>query len=329
MRLNAVALLALLAISAQASAQDPLPSWNDGAAKKAIVAFVQATTTQGGPKFVAPDARIATFDQDGTLWVEHPIYTQVMYSLDKVPAVVAKKPELANVEPFKTVMSGNHAAIAKLTLPELEKILGATLTGMTVEQFNGEVKQWMATAKHPRWKKPYTELTYQPMLELMQYLRANQFKTYIVTGGGQDFVRVYAQQAYGVPPDDVIGSTGKLRFEVRDGHPVLVKLAAIDLVDDGPGKPAGIHQFIGQKPILAFGNSDGDFEMLEYTTRDAGGPRLGLLLHHTDAEREYAYDRDSLVGRLRRGLDEAAQRGWIVVDMKSDWRTVFIGSGSR
>ena len=323
-------MFALLAASAQAIAQtDPLPSWNDGAAKKAIVAFVQATTTQGGAKFIAPEERIATFDQDGTLWVEHPIYTQVMYCLEKVPALVAKKPELANVEPFKTVMSGNHDAIAKLTLPDLEKIAGATLTGMSVEQFNAEVKQWIATAKHPRWKRPYTELTYQPMLELMRYLRANEFKTYIVTGGGQDFVRVYAQQVYGVPPEQVIGTAGTIKYSYgHHGQPVLTKEPKLLLNDNDAGKVEGIHFAIGRKPYAAFGNSTGDRQMLEYTAA-GDGARIAMLVLHDDATREYAYGPanglpDTKVGTLTQALDdEAKKNGWVVISMKNDWRRIF------
>jgi phosphoglycolate phosphatase-like HAD superfamily hydrolase len=328
-RLKPMALIALLAVSAQAFAQDPLPSWNDGAAKKAIVAFVQATTTQGGPKFVAPDERIATFDQDGTLWVEHPIYTQVLYSLEKVPALVARKPELANVEPFKTVMSGNHDAIAKLTTPELEKILGATLTGMTVEQFNAEVKQWITTATHPRWKKPYTELTYQPMLELMQYLRANDFKTYIVTGGGQDFVRVYAQQVYGVPPEQVIGTAGTIKYSYgHHGQPTLTKEPKLLLNDNDAGKVEGIHFAIGRRPFAAFGNSTGDRQMLEYAAA-GDGARIAMLVLHDDATREYAYGPanglpDTKVGAFPPALDdEAKKKGWVVISMKNDWRRIF------
>ncbi len=326
-------LLAVLAAGAQASAQtDPLPSWNDGAAKKAIVAFVHETTTPG-PKFVEPAERVATFDQDGTLWVEHPMYSQVMYSMDRVPAVVAKKPELANEEPFKTVLSGDHAAIAKLTMPELEKILMATLTGMTVEQFNAEVKKWIASAKHPRWKRPNTELTYQPMLEVLQYLRASGYKTYIVTGGGQDFVRVYSQQVYGIPPEQVVGTAGgtKYVYEHHNGNggtPTLIKEPKLLLNDNNAGKPEGIHLMIGRRPRVAFGNSTGDRQMLEYTE---GGPgaRLALIVLHDDATREYAYGParglpDTKVGAFTQPLyDEAKKQGWIVISMKDDWKRIF------
>ena len=307
---------------------DPLPSWNDGAAKKAITSFVHTTTTPG-PKFVAPEARVATFDQDGTLWVEHPMYTQLMFSLDRVPTVIATKPELAKVEPFKTVLSGDRETIAKLSMPDLEKILAATLTGMTVDQFNDEVKKWIAGAKHPRWKRPYTELTYQPMLELMKYLRANGYKTYIVTGGGQDFVRVYSEQVYGIPPEQVVGSAGGTKYGYdSEGRPMLTKEPKLLLNDNDAGKPEGIHLVIGRRPYAAFGNSTGDRQMLEYT--GAGdGARLAMLVLHDDAKREYAYGPArglpaSKVGTFTQALyDDAQKKGWVVISMKGDWRRVF------
>ena len=314
----------------QASAQtDPLPSWNEGAAKKAIVEFVQATTTQGGPKFVPAAERIATFDQDGTLWVEHPVYTQVMYCLERVPAVVKAKPELKDVEPFKTVMSGNREAIAKLQMKDLEKILVATLTGMSVEQFGAEVKAWLSKAQHPRFKRPYTELTYQPMLEVIQYLRANGYKTFIVTGGGQDFVRIYAEQVYGIPPEQVVGTAGGTKYGYdKAGRPFLTKEPRLLLNDDKAGKPEGIHLMIGRRPYAAFGNSGGDREMLEYT--GAGdGARLMMLVFHDDATREYAYGPAkglpaSKVGTFSQALyDEAAKKGWTVISMKNDWKRIF------
>jgi phosphoserine phosphatase len=323
-------LLACLSSATHGLAQaDPLPSWNDGAAKKAIVAFVQATTTPSDPKFVPPAERIATFDQDGALWVEHPIYTQVMYCLDKVPALVAKKPELANVEPFKTVMSGDHEAIAKLTMPELEKILAATLSGMTVEQFSAEAKKWITTAKHPRWKRPYIELTYQPMQEVMKYLRANGYKTYIVTGGGQDFVRVYSEQTYGIPPEQVVGTAGGTKYGYdKHGTPTLTKEPKLLLNDNNAGKPEGIHLMIGRRPYAAFGNSTGDQQMLEYT-RAGSGARLAMLVLHDDATREYAYGPaqglpDTKVGTFTQALyDEAMKKGWTVISMKNDWKRIF------
>jgi phosphoglycolate phosphatase-like HAD superfamily hydrolase len=308
---------------------DPLPSWNDGAAKKAIVEFVQATTTQSSPKFVPVPERIAAFDQDGTLWVEHPMYTQVMYCLEQVPALVEKKPELKNVEPFKTVLSGNREAMAKLTMPDLMKILAATLTGMTTDQFQAEVKKWLATSKDPRWKRPHTELTYQPMQEVLQYLRANGFKTYIVTGGGQDFVRVYAEQTYGIPPEQVVGTMGGTKYGYdKDGKPMLTKEPRLLLNDNNAGKPEGIHLMIGRRPHAAFGNSPGDQEMLEYT--NAGdGARLAMLVLHDDATREYAYGPaqglpDTKFGAFPQTLyDKAKKNGWTVISMKNDWKRIF------
>jgi phosphoglycolate phosphatase-like HAD superfamily hydrolase len=314
---------------AQATSDAPLASWNEGAAKQAILDFVRVTTDQASAKFVPPEQRIATFDQDGTLWVEHPIYSQVVYCLDRVPALVEKDPKLKNVEPFKTVLSGNREAIAKLPLPELEKILAATLTGMSVEDFEGQVKQWLITAKHPRWKRPYTELIFQPMLEIMQHLRANDFKTYIVTGGGQDFVRVYSQQVYGIPPEQVVGTMGGTKFGYhKDGTPFLTKEPKLLLNDDKAGKPEGIHLMIGRRPRAAFGNSDGDRQMLEYT--GAGdGARLMMLVMHDDANREYAYGPAqglpaSKIGTFTQALyDEAKKKNWTVISMKNDWKRIF------
>jgi phosphoglycolate phosphatase-like HAD superfamily hydrolase len=323
-------LAASLTLAAQALAQtDPLPSWNDGPAKKAIVEFVQATTTQGGPKFVPPAERIATFDQDGTLWVEQPMYSQVMYCLERVPAVVMAKPELAEVEPFKTVMSGNREAMAKLSMRDLEKILVATLTGMSTDEFRSEAKKWLDTARDPRWKKPFTELTYLPMQEVMKYMRANGYKTYIVTGGGQDFVRVYAEEVYGVPPEQVVGTAGGTKYGYdKAGKPFLLKEPRLLLNDDKAGKPEGIHLMIGRRPRAAFGNSAGDKEMLEYT-KAGDGARLSMLVFHDDATREYAYGpakglRDSKVGTFPQALyDQAGKQGWVVISMKNDWKHVF------
>ena len=325
-----LALCTLLFVAVQAHAQtDPLPSWNDGPAKKAIVEFVQTTTTQGSPKFVPPAERIATFDQDGTLWVEHPMYSQVMYCLDRVPAVVKAKPELAKVEPFKTVMSGNREAIAKLPKDDLFKILAATLTGMSVDQFNAEATKWISEAKDPRWKRPYTELTYQPMQEVLKYLRANGYKTYIVTGGGQDFVRVYSEATYGIPPEQVVGTAGGTKYGYdKSGKPFLTKEPKLLLNDNNAGKPEGIHLMIGRQPHVAFGNSTGDQQMLEYT-KAGDGARLAMLVLHDDAKREYAYGPahglpDTKVGTFTQALyDEAKKKGWTVISMKNDWKRIF------
>jgi phosphoserine phosphatase len=313
----------------QAQAQDPLPSWNDGPAKQAILNFVKTTTDQASPKFVPPEARIATFDLDGTLWVSHPMYTQVVYCLERVPAVVAKRPELKNVEPYKTVLSGNQEAMAKLSRKDLEKILAATLTGMTVDEFQAEVREWLATAKDPRWHRPYTELTYQPMLEVMKYLRAKGYKTYIVTGSGQDFVRIYANRVYGIPPEQVVGTAGGTKYGYdKNGRPILTKEPKILLNDNKAGKPEGIHLMIGRRPYAAFGNSTGDRQMLEYT--GAGdGARLMMLVLHDDGKREYAYGPagglpDTRVGTFTQALyDEARKRGWTVISMKKDWKNIF------
>ena len=326
------AVASLLSRPAQAqgsSSSAPLPSWNEGPAKQAIIDFVRATTDQSSQKFVAAEDRIACFDQDGTLWVEKPIYTQVVYCLDRVPAVVAQKPALRNREPFKTVLSGDREAIAKLSLHDLEEVLVATLTGMPVEVFQAEVKKWIATAEHPRWKRLYTDLTYQPMQEVLQYMRDNGYKTYIVTGGGQDFVRVYAQQVYGIPPEQVVGSIGGTKFGyTKDGKPFLTKDPKLLLNNDNAGKPEGIHLMIGRRPRAAFGNSVGDRQMLEYTGAGAGA-RLMMLLLHDDAQREYAYGPanglpDSKVGTFTQALhDEARKDGWTVISMKNDWKHIF------
>jgi phosphoglycolate phosphatase-like HAD superfamily hydrolase len=317
------------AVAAGLLPEGPLASWRDGPAKQAIIDFVRATTDPASPKLVPPRERIATFDQDGTLWVEQPLYSQLVYCFDRVPAVVKAKPGLANVEPFKTVLSGDREAIAKLSLRDLEEIAAATLSGMTVEEFDAEAKKWLAAAKDPRWKRPYTELTYQPMQEVMSYLGANGYKTYIVTGGGQDFVRVYSERVYGIPPEHVVGSAGETAYGYdKDGKPILTKEPKLLVNDDNAGKPEGIHLMIGRRPHAAFGNSTGDRQMLEYT--GAGdGARLMMLVLHDDAQREYAYGPaqglpDTKVGTFTQALyDEAKKEGWTVISMKNDWKRIF------
>ncbi|SBT08572.1 NapD-like protein [Candidatus Accumulibacter aalborgensis] len=327
------ALGALLTLGLPAQAQtDPLPSWNDGAAKKSIVDFVKDTTTPGSTRFVPPAERIATFDQDGTLWVEHPMYSQVMYILESVPALVKAKPELAKVAQFSTVLEilkGDRAAIAKLTVADLEKLAAATLTGMPVDTFNAGAKKWLAEARDPRWKKPYTELTYLPMQEVLKYLRASSYKTWIVTGGGQDFVRTYAEAVYGIPPEQVIGTAGGTTYGyARDGKPFLTKAPKLLLNDNNAGKPEGIHLMIGRRPVMAVGNSTGDQQMLEYT-QAGDGARLSMLVLHDDAKREYAYGPaqglpDTKVGTFTQALyDEAKKQGWTVISMKNDWKKIF------
>src|SRR5215472_6423778 len=330
----AAAFVAICVISANVqAADDPLPSWNDGAAKSAIKEFVHTTTDQSSPKFVPPEDRIATFDQDGTLWVEHPIYTQVIYCLDRVPAVVKEKPDLGKVEPFKTVLSGNREAMAKLSIRDLRKILAATSTGMSVDEFATEVKKWLDTARDARWKRPYTELTYLPMIELLKYLRANGYRTYIVTGGGQDFVRVYAEQVYGIPSEQVVGTAGGTSYGYdKNGRPFLTKDPKLLLNDNFAGKPEGINLMIGRRPYAAFGNSTGDRQMLEYT-KAGDGARLAMLVSHDDAKREYAYGPalglpDTKVGTFTQALyDEAMKQRWVVISMKNDWKRVFAFAG--
>ncbi len=314
-----------LVLGAQAFPQsDPLPSWNEGPAKQAIVAFVKDTTTPGSPKFVDPVARIATFDQDGTTWVEQPIYSQVVFAFHQLGVMAQSDPKLKQTEPFKTVLSGDRAAIAKLTLPELEKILAVTHTGMTVEVFRKSVQDWIATAQDPRFHRLYTDLVYQPMLEVMQYLRTNGYRTYIVTGGGQEFVRAYAERVYGIPPEQIVGSTAEVEFGYdQAGKSVLNKVPAEIRVNDKTGKPVGIELVIGRRPAAAFGNSTGDQQMLEYT-QDGGGARLMMLVHHDDAKREYAYGPESKIGTFSDALmAEAKKRGWVVISMKDDWRRIF------
>ena len=301
---------------------DPLPSWNDGPAKQSIVKFVQAVTESGGAQYVAPEQRIATFDNDGTLWSEQPIYFQFAFALDRVRALAPKHPEWKAKQPFKGILERDIKAVMATGVKGLSEVLAASHSGMTTDEFAQIVKEWLAQAKHPRFQRPYTDLVYQPMLELLAYLRANGFKTFIVSGGGVEFMRVFAEQVYGIPPEQVVGSTGETRFELRSGKPVLVKLAKVNHVDDKAGKPVGINRFIGRRPILAFGNSDGDQQMLEWTAAGEGARFMGIV-RHTDGEREWAYDRQSSIGRLDKALDEAQAKGWTVVDMKQDWKVIY------
>jgi hypothetical protein len=309
--------------SAQAVTSDnPLPSWNDGPTKQAILDFVAAVTREGSPDFVPPAERIATFDNDGTLWVEHPMYTQLAFALDRVKAMAPMHPEWKDTQPFKAALEGDARALAETGEHGLMALLMATHTGMTTDEFQTIVLDWIAAARDPRFKRPYTELAYLPMVELLGFLRANGFKTFIVSGGGIEFMRPWTERVYGVPPEQVVGSSIKTKFQMRDGKPELFRLPDLNFIDDNVGKPVGINEYIGRRPIAAFGNSDGDLEMLQWTTM-AGGRRFGLIVHHTDAEREYAYDRDTSFGRLDKALDAAALNRWTVVDMKKDWKRIF------
>jgi phosphoglycolate phosphatase-like HAD superfamily hydrolase len=318
-----LAVAALLVAPAAALAQsDPLPSWNDTAPKAAIVEFVEKVSKEGSPDFVPKPERIAVFDNDGTLWIEHPMYVQLAFALDRVKAEAPNHPEWATTQPFQAVLEGDMKALAAGGEKGLVELIMATHAGMTVTQFQEIVTDWIATARDPRFKKPYTELVYQPMLELLAYLRANGFKTFIVSGGGIEFMRPWTEKVYGVPPEQVVGSSIKTKFEMKDEDPTLFRLPEVNFIDDKAGKPVGIQQHIGRKPIAAFGNSDGDLQMLQWTTL-ADGPRFGLIVHHTDAEREYAYDRKSEFGHLDLALDAAAINKWTVVDMKADWKQIF------
>ena len=308
---------------AQAQAQsDSLPSWNERAPKQAIVAFVEKVTKEGSPDFVPVEERIATFDNDGTLWSEQPMYVQLLFALDRVKALAPQHPEWQTEEPFASLLKGDVKNALAGGEPAIMQIIAATHFGMTTDEFNQIVRDWIASARHPKIGQLYTDMVYQPMLELLAYLRANGFKTFIVSGGGVDFMRPWTEKVYGIPPEQVIGSSGKISFEMRDGKPVLVRLPEVNFIDDKSGKPVGIQQHIGRRPIAAFGNSDGDLQMLQWTC-DAPGPRFCLYVHHTDAEREWAYDRKSSVGKLDKGLDEAMEKGWTIVDMKADWNRIY------
>lgn len=314
--------LAFVVLAAPAQAGEFLPSWNEGLARARIVEFVQQVTDPTSRSYVPPAERIAVFDNDGTLWSEQPVYFQLAFVVDRVHALAPQHPEWQAEEPFKSLLAGDLAAVAASGEEGIAKLVAATHAGTTVDEFRAIVAQWLATARHPRFKRPYTDLVFVPMQELLVYLRANGFRTFIVSGGGVDFMRVFSERAYGIPPEQVIGSTLATRYEVVDGKPVIVRLPKIEFVDDQAGKPVGINRSIGRRPILAVGNSDGDLQMLEYTT-GASGPRLGLIVHHDDADREYAYDRKSSMGRLDQALDLAAQRGWVVVSMRTDWRAIY------
>jgi phosphoglycolate phosphatase-like HAD superfamily hydrolase len=315
------ALLQLL-FPALGSAQAPLPSWNEGPAKKAVIDFVARVTKEGGPDYVPPAERIATFDNDGTLWAEQPLYFQLFFALDRVKELAPKHPEWKDKEPFASLLRGETKNALAGGEKAILEIIMATHAGMTTDEFEQIVKSWLATAKHPSLKVPYTEVVYQPMLEVLAFLRASGFKTFIVSGGGVEFMRAFAEKVYGIPPEQVIGSTGKQQFEMRAGKPVIVKLAGIDFVDDKEGKPIGIQRVIGRRPIAAFGNSDGDLQMLQWTC-GSKGTRLCMFVHHTDDKREWAYDRKSSIGKLDLGLNEAQSKGWTVTSIKRDWKVIY------
>lgn len=309
-------------IALKVLAAGPLPSWNNTAPKQAILAFVQQVTTEGGPRYVPPSERIAVFDNDGTLWCEQPMYVQLQFALDRVRTLAPQHPEWKVKEPFASLLQGDVKTALAGGEKALLELMMASHAGMTTGEFDRVVRDWIATARHPETGRPYTGMVYEPMLELLAYLRANGFKTFIVSGGGMEFIRPWAERVYGVPPEQIIGSSIRTKYEVRDGQPAIVRLPELNFLDDKAGKPVGIQHHIGRRPILACGNSDGDFEMLEWTTAGAGA-RLGLLVHHDDADREYAYDRRSHVGRLDRGLDEGPRHGWTIISMQADWRRVF------
>lgn len=318
-----LAILQELAALGAFAQSDLLPSWNDGPVKKSIIDFVAKVTTQGSADFVPPAERIAVFDNDGTLWCEQPVYFQAAFALDRVKEMAGQHPEWKQQQPFKAFLSGDRKALAEQGEKGLLTLMAAAHSGMTTDDFAKSVADWLATAKHPRFNRPYNELIYQPMAELLAYLRASGFKTFIVSGGGVEFMRVWAEKAYGIPPEQVIGSSGVVKFQMDpDGKPSLLKTAKVQFIDDGPGKPVGINMMIGRRPIFAFGNSDGDQQMLQWTMT-GGGARFAGIVHHTDAAREYAYDRPSKIGQLDKAWEEAKAKGWTIVDMKSDWNKVF------
>jgi phosphoglycolate phosphatase-like HAD superfamily hydrolase len=320
--LTTLALAIACAAGAWAQAQAPLPSWNEGAAKSGIVAFVQAVTDPKGKNFVAPADRIAVFDNDGTLWAEQPLYFQFLFMLDQVKKAAPQHPEWQQNAAFNALAAQDKAALEKLGTKPLLELLGQANSGMTVAEYDKTIRDWLATARHPKFERPYTDLTYVPMRELLDYLRANGFKTFIVSGGSSEFMRPWAEKAYGIPPEQIVGSQQEVKFEMKDGKPVLTREAKFAFVDDGPGKPVGIYRHIGKRPILAFGNSDGDLQMLQVTTAGEGR-RLALIVHHDDAQREFAYDRGSHVGKLDKALDAAPANHWLVVSMQKDWKRIF------
>lgn len=322
MRLALYALLSAFLLIQPSWADDALPSWNDGATKQAIVEFVERVTSKSSPDYVDPAERIATFDNDGTLWAEQPMYVQLAFALDRVKALAPQHPEWKDKEPFASLLKGDLKNALAGGEHAIAEIVMATHAGMTTGEFENIVLEWIDTARHPKTGRRYIDMVYQPMLELLKYLRANDFKIFIVSGGGIEFMRPWTDKVYGIPPEQVVGSSIKLKFEMRDGKPVLVRLPDIDFIDDKDGKPVGIQMHIGRRPIAAFGNSDGDLQMLQWTTAGPGA-RFGLLVHHTDGEREWAYDRQSAVGRLDKALDMAGSQGWTVVDMKNDWKTIY------
>ena len=323
---RALAAALLLAWAAAGLAEPKLPSWKEGPAKAAIVDFVRGVTSQESKDFVKPEARVAVFDNDGTLWSEQPLYFQFVYMLDQLKAAAPKHPEWKDNEAFKALAAQDKAALARIGMKPVLELIATANSGMTVAAYDKTIRDWVATARHPRFKRPYTDLVYKPMQELLEYLRANRFKTYIVSGGSVEFMRPWAQEAYGIPPEQVIGTISEVKLEMQDGKPVLVRGPKIDFVDDGPGKPVGIYRAIGRRPIAAFGNSDGDLQMLQFTAAGEGRS-LELLVHHDDAAREWAYDRESKVGKLDKALDEARARNWVVVSMKDDWKRIYAFDG--
>ncbi|QLG93408.1 haloacid dehalogenase-like hydrolase [Pseudomonas yamanorum] len=318
----ALPLMLLLALPSLALAVDPLPSWNEGLSKKQIIEFVQAVTAENSKDYVKPAERIAVLDNDGTLWSEQPAYFQVLFAFDEIKRLAPQHPEWATTQPFKAVLENDHQALAQSGMEGLLKIIAATHTGISTEAFIENAKNWLIQARHPKTGKPYTEMIYQPMLEMLDYLRSQDFKTYIVSGGDTAFMRAFALAVYGVPPEQVIGTTFVTQFQIKDGEPQILRTAKLAHNDDGPGKPESIDGIIGQRPILAFGNSDGDLQMLQWTAAGKGKRFMGLV-HHTDAEREWAYDRDSRIGRLDKALDQAKTQGWTVVDMTAEWRRIY------